>query len=154
MAVKPFTDKLYHFRALVDKVHDGDTFHVKLDLGFYPIWLEAWVRLGLGVDTPEMTTRVDGKIVPNPDGESATQGLMSYLGFTPTPTRTRGYFGQPGDYLLQPGSPEPELIVRTVLNDEFEKYGRVLGSPVWVRSYGEAATTVNDFMRANYQKPL
>tara|TARA_Y100000361_G_C11019074_1_gene268532 strand:+ start:252 stop:635 length:384 start_codon:yes stop_codon:yes gene_type:complete len=47
---------LYHYRAKLDRVVDGDTIDVSIDLGF-DVWLHKQ-RLRLnGIDTPESRTR-------------------------------------------------------------------------------------------------
>ena len=46
---------MYEYNAVVDRVVDGDTIDVNIDLGFQ-IWHKARVRM-LGIDTPESRTR-------------------------------------------------------------------------------------------------
>ena len=45
---------MYEYRCQVLRVVDGDTFVVRVDLGFDKIMIEKVIRL-LGVDTPEVT---------------------------------------------------------------------------------------------------
>lgn len=57
-------DNLYHYKAFVTRVYDGDTITVDFDLGF-GIWKKDQnIRL-LGIDTPEIR------------GEERPQGLIS-----------------------------------------------------------------------------
>jgi len=58
--------KLYHYNAKVDRVVDGDTIDVVLDLGF-DVSLKARVRF-FGIDAPETRTR---------DAEEKMRGLES-----------------------------------------------------------------------------
>ena len=46
---------MHEYKAEIDRVVDGDTIDVNLDLGF-SIWHQARVRM-LGIDTPESRTR-------------------------------------------------------------------------------------------------
>lgn len=45
---------LYHYKAYVERVIDGDTFWVRIDLGFRS-WIRQKLRLR-GLDTPELNT--------------------------------------------------------------------------------------------------
>ena len=46
---------MYHYKAVLVRVIDGDTIDVNIDLGF-SVWHKARVRM-LGIDTPESRTR-------------------------------------------------------------------------------------------------
>jgi micrococcal nuclease len=46
---------MYHYKVRVERVVDGDTIDVHIDLGF-SVWHKARVRM-LGIDTPESRTR-------------------------------------------------------------------------------------------------
>ena len=46
---------MYQYHAVVNRVVDGDTVDLRIDLGF-KVWIEERCRL-LGVDTPETRTR-------------------------------------------------------------------------------------------------
>ena len=46
---------MYQYHAVVNRVVDGDTVDLRIDLGF-KVWVEKRCRL-LGVDTPETRTR-------------------------------------------------------------------------------------------------
>jgi len=46
-------NKLYHYRARVVSVYDGDTITVNIDLGFGVTMHKQKIRL-LGIDTPEL----------------------------------------------------------------------------------------------------
>lgn len=107
------------YTALVDRVHDGDTFHatIKVPGGLgASLSIDAEVRLS-GINSPELTG------VNAAAGEAATIGLMGLLGFIPDGKRHRGVFNIPGDYFT--ANP---VTVQLVTNDrhEREKYGRVL----------------------------
>jgi micrococcal nuclease len=89
---------MYEYKCTVDRVVDGDTIDVILDLGF-DIRFKSRVRL-YGIDTPECRTR---------DLDEKARGKMA-AGF------------------VQSTVEEGELIqIRTKLIDSRGKYGRVLG---------------------------
>ncbi len=44
---------MYEYKALVEKVYDGDTITVNIDLGFGFEWKKVKIRL-YGIDAPEM----------------------------------------------------------------------------------------------------
>lgn len=46
------TNNLYYYKAIVDKVIDGDTLNLRIDLGFKIIW-DVNCRLA-GINTPEL----------------------------------------------------------------------------------------------------
>ena len=48
-------ERMYQYHAVVNRVVDGDTVDLRIDLGF-KVWVEKRCRL-LGVDTPETRTR-------------------------------------------------------------------------------------------------
>tara|TARA_Y100000004_G_scaffold124171_1_gene139640 strand:+ start:442 stop:867 length:426 start_codon:yes stop_codon:yes gene_type:complete len=89
---------MYEYSCTVDRVVDGDTIDVTLDLGFN-ILHKCRVRL-YGIDTPECRTR---------NKDEKARGRMA-AGFVQTMVE------------------EGELIqIRTKLKDSKGKYGRVLG---------------------------
>ena len=89
---------MYEYKCTVDRVVDGDTVDVTLDLGF-DILHKCRVRL-YGIDTPECRTR---------DLDEKARGKMA-AGF------------------VQSSIEEGKLIkIRTKLKDSKGKYGRVLG---------------------------
>ena len=47
--------ELYYYNAVVDRVVDGDTLDMTIDLG-YNIWIKERVRL-YGLNTPETRTK-------------------------------------------------------------------------------------------------
>ena len=99
----PSRKSCYNFRVVkVDKVLDGDTIDVTIDLGF-DLYKKERVRIA-GVDTPEKRTRnLEEKAL----GIDATNWLKKEL----------------EDVLAG----DDELIVRTELHGGVGKYGRLLG---------------------------
>ena len=99
----PSRKSCYNFRVIkVDKVLDGDTIDVTIDLGF-DLYKKERVRVA-GVDTPEKRTRnLEEKAL----GIDATNWLKKEL----------------KDVL----DGDDELIVRTELHGGVGKYGRLLG---------------------------
>ena len=99
----PSRKSCYTFRVVkVDKVLDGDTIDVTIDLGF-DLYKKERVRVA-GVDTPEKRTRnLEEKAL----GIDATNWLKKEL----------------EDVLAG----DDELIVRTELHGGVGKYGRLLG---------------------------
>tara|TARA_X000001036_G_C20527547_1_gene744835 strand:- start:161 stop:586 length:426 start_codon:yes stop_codon:yes gene_type:complete len=89
---------MYEYKCTVDRIVDGDTIDVILDLGF-DIRFKSRVRL-YGIDTPECRTR---------DLDEKARGKMAAA-------------------FVQSSVEEGELIqIRTKLKDSRGKYGRVLG---------------------------
>ena len=101
--VPPSRKSCYNFRVVsIDRVVDGDTIDVSIDLGFDLIKKER-VRVA-GVDTPEKRTRdLEEKVL----GIDATNWMKEHLEDTIN-----------GD---------DELIIRTELKGGVGKYGRLLG---------------------------
>ena len=99
----PSRKSCYNFRVVsVDKVLDGDTIDVTIDLGF-DLYKKERVRIA-GVDTPEKRTRdLEEKVL----GIDATNWMKEHLEDTIN-----------GD---------DELIIRTELKGGVGKYGRLLG---------------------------
>ena len=99
----PSRKSCYNFRVIkIDKVLDGDTIDVTIDLGF-DLYKKERVRVA-GVDTPEKRTRnLEEKAL----GIDATNWLKKEL----------------EDVLAG----DDELIVRTELHCGVGKYGRLLG---------------------------
>ena len=99
----PSRKSCYNFRVIkIDKVLDGDTIDVSIDLGF-DLYKKERVRVA-GVDTPEKRTRtLEEKAL----GIDATNWLKKEL----------------EDVLAG----DDELIVRTELHGGVGKYGRLLG---------------------------
>ena len=99
----PSRKSCYNFRVIkIDKVLDGDTIDVTIDLGF-DLYKKERVRVA-GVDTPEKRTR---KLEEMALGIDATNWLKKEL----------------EDVLAG----DDELIVRTELHGGVGKYGRLLG---------------------------
>ena len=108
----PSRKSCYNFRVVsVDRVLDGDTIDVTIDLGF-DLYKKERVRIA-GVDTPEKRTRdLEEKAL----GIDATNWMKGTLEDTIN-----------GDN---------ELIIRTELKGGVGKYGRLLGCYILVmRNY-------------------
>ena len=116
--VPPSRKSCYNFRVVtVDKVLDGDTIDVTIDLGF-DLFKKERVRVA-GVDTPEKRTR---DLEEKELGIHATNWLKEKL----------------EDVLAG----DDELIVRTELHGGVGKYGRLLG---WLY-VGDEAVSLNEQM--------
>ena len=114
----PSRKSCYNFRVIkIDKVLDGDTIDVTIDLGF-DLYKKERVRIA-GVDTPEKRTRdLEEKAL----GLDATNWLKGKLTET-----IKG---------------EDELTIRTELKGGVGKYGRLLG---WLY-VGEDNVSLNEQM--------
>ena len=88
---------MYEYACIVDRVVDGDTVDVVLDLGF-DVRFFSRVRL-YGIDTPESRTR---------DKDEKARGFISKK-------------------FLQESLADQEVVIKTKLKDSRGKYGRVLG---------------------------
>ena len=114
----PSRKSCYNFRVVsIDKVLDGDTIDVTIDLGF-DLYKKERVRIA-GVDTPEKRTR---NLEEKELGIDATNWLKKEL---------EDVFA--GD---------DELIVRTELHGGVGKYGRLLG---WLY-VGDEQVSLNEQM--------
>ena len=111
---------MYEYGCEVDRVVDGDTIDVTLDLGF-DILFKSRVRL-YGIDTPESRTRdLDEKA----RGKLATKFLQDAI------------------------NTAEQVVIRTELKDSRGKFGRVLGTVVCDgKDINEAM--VENFMAAKY----
>ena len=116
--VPPSRKSCYNFRVTkIDKVLDGDTIDVTIDLGF-DLYKKERVRIA-GVDTPEKRTRdLEEKAL----GIDATNWLKKKLEDTI--------------------AGEDELSIRTELVGGMGKYGRLLG---WLY-IGEDLISLNELM--------
>ena len=114
----PSRKSCYNFRVTkIDKVLDGDTIDVTIDLGF-DLFKKERVRIA-GVDTPEKRTRdLEEKAL----GIDATEWMKKHLEDTIA-----------GD---------EELTIRTELVGGMGKYGRLLG---WLY-VGEDLISLNELM--------
>ena len=116
--VPPSRKSCYNFRVIkIDKVLDGDTIDVTIDLGF-DLFKKERVRIA-GVDTPEKRTR---NLEEKELGIDATNWLKDRLESTIE-----------GD---------DELLIRTELVGGVGKYGRLLG---WLY-VGDATVSLNEQM--------
>ena len=116
--VPPSRKSCYNFRVVkINRVVDGDTIDVTLDLGF-SLTKKERVRIA-GVDTPEKRTRdKEEKIL----GIDATNWMKEKLTET-----IKG---------------DEELVIRTELKGGVGKYGRLLG---WLY-VGESTISLNEQM--------
>ena len=116
--IPPSRKSCYNFRVVsIDKVLDGDTIDVIIDLGF-DLYKKERVRIA-GVDTPEKRTRdLEEKAL----GIDATNWLK--------------------DKLESTLSGDDELSIRTELVGGVGKYGRLLG---WLY-IGDAQISLNEQM--------
>ena len=116
--VPPSRKSCYNFRVVkINKVVDGDTIDVTIDLGF-DLYKKERVRIA-GVDTPEKRTRdLEEKAL----GLDATYWMKKQLDDT-----IKG---------------DDELIIRTELKGGTGKYGRLLG---WLY-VGDSTLSLNEQM--------
>ena len=115
----PSRKSCYNFRVTsIDKVLDGDTIDVTIDLGF-DLYKKERVRVA-GVDTPEKRTR---DLEEKELGIHATNWLKEKL-----------------DGAI---SGDDDLVIRTELVGCVGKYGRLLG---WLYIGGDAASSLNEQM--------
>ena len=116
--VPPSRKSCYNFRVMkINRVLDGDTIDVTIDLGF-DLYKKERVRIA-GVDTPEKRTRnAEEKVL----GIDATNWLK--------------------DKLSGAISGDDDLIIRTELVGGVGKYGRLLG---WCY-VGDAEISLNEQM--------
>ena len=114
----PSRKSCYNFRVIsIDKVVDGDTIDVTIDLGF-DLYKKERVRVA-GVDTPEKRTRnLEEKAL----GLDATAWIK--------------------DHLEGAIDGDDDLIIRTELDGGVGKYGRLLG---WCY-IGDAIVSLNEQM--------
>jgi len=92
---------MYEYSCTVERVVDGDTIDVVLDLGF-DILYKSRVRL-YGIDTPESRTR---------DKDEKARGKMA------------------GAFLKNAIDNGTKVVIQTKLKDSRGKFGRVLGDVV------------------------
>ena len=116
--VPPSRKSCYNFRVTkIDKVLDGDTIDVLIDLGF-DLYKKERVRIA-GVDTPEKRTRdLEEKVL----GIHATDWMK--------------------DKLTETIKGDEELTIRTELKGGVGKYGRLLG---WLY-VGDSTLSLNEQM--------
>ena len=116
--VPPSRKSCYNFRVVeINRVVDGDTIDVTIDLGF-DLFKKERVRVA-GVDTPEKRTR---DLEEKELGIEATNWLKEKL-----------------DGAI---SGDDDLVIRTELVGGMGKYGRLLG---WLY-IGDAAVSLNEMM--------
>jgi len=111
---------MYEYACTVDRVVDGDTVDVILDLGF-DILYRTRVRL-YGIDTPESRTR---------DLDEKARGKLA------------------GKYLKDAIDAGNQVVIQTKLKDSKGKFGRVLGDVV-VDGKNINQSMINDHMAVAY----
>jgi endonuclease YncB( thermonuclease family) len=117
--IPPSRKSCYNFRVTsIDRVLDGDTIDVTIDLGF-DLYKKERVRVA-GVDTPEKRTR---DLEEKELGIDATNWLKEKL-----------------DGAI---AGDDDLVIRTELVGGVGKYGRLLG---WLYIGGDASTSLNEQM--------
>jgi len=115
----PSRKSCYNFRVTsIDRVLDGDTIDVTIDLGF-DLYKKERVRVA-GVDTPEKRTR---DLEEKELGIHATNWLKEKL-----------------DGAI---AGDDDLVIRTELVGGVGKYGRLLG---WLYIGGDSASSLNEQM--------
>jgi len=111
---------MYEYSCTVDRVVDGDTIDVVLDLGF-DIMFKSRVRL-YGIDTPESRTR---------NKDEKVRGKMA------------------GAFLKDAVDNGTQVVIQTKLKDSKGKFGRVLGNVV-VDGININQSMINDYLAVAY----
>ncbi len=111
---------MYEYSCTVDRVVDGDTIDVVLDLGF-DIMFKSRVRL-YGIDTPESRTR---------NKDEKVRGKMA------------------GAFLKDAVDNGTQVVIQTKLKDSRGKYGRVLGNVI-VDGLNINKTMVKNYLAVAY----
>ena len=111
---------MYEYRVKVNKVVDGDTVDVDIDLGFGIVIKDERVRI-MGIDTPESRTR---------DLEEKKFGLLAK------------------EYLTEKLNTE-DIIVTTEVDNEKGKFGRILGW-VWCNGVNINNQMIDEHMAVAY----
>ena len=111
---------MYEYSCTVDRVVDGDTIDVVLDLGF-DIMFKSRVRL-YGIDTPESRTR---------NKDEKVRGKMA------------------GSFLKDAVDKGTQVVIQTKLKDSRGKYGRVLGNVI-VDGLNINETMVKNYLAVAY----
>ena len=92
---------MYTYNATIDRVVDGDTVDLNIDLGF-DVWVKKRVRLD-HVDTPEKRTR------------DLLEKVFGYVA---------------SDFVSIALHKAKKMIIKTTIDGSTDKYGRVLGE-IW-----------------------
>jgi len=111
---------MYEYSCTVNRVVDGDTIDVVLDLGF-DIMFKSRVRL-YGIDTPESRTR---------NKDEKVRGKMA------------------GAFLKDAVDNGTQVVIQTKLKDSRGKYGRVLGNVI-VDGLNINETMVKNYLAVAY----
>jgi len=113
---------MYEYRCNIDRVVDGDTVDVDIDLGF-GVWLRKERVRMYGIDTPESRTR---DLVEKKYGLAAKAFVLSFL-------------------------PEGSTQTLRTQKDDKGKFGRILGEFVVYDAKTNAWTTLNQIMIDEHQ---
>ena len=108
---------MYEYNAIIDKVVDGDTVDVDIDLGF-GMWMKKQRIRFYGIDTPESRTR---------DLEEKKYGLIAKA-------------------FVEAHLPVGSTRTLTTVKDKTGKYGRILGKFKAYDSYTDAWVNLNQWM--------
>jgi micrococcal nuclease len=113
---------MYEYRAYVNRVVDGDTVDVDIDLGFGIVLKDERVRI-MGIDTPESRTRDK---VEKVFGLASKERLKELLG-KETILKTqinkdgedmKGKFGRIlGDFIVEEWEGEPRLVTEVMIEE-------------------------------------
>ena len=128
---------MYEYHALIERVVDGDTVDVHIDLGF-DVWTSQRVRL-MGIDTPESRTR---DLREKHFGKIATARVEELLPkdrkhVIRTSMDGRGKFGRVlADFIL----PNMETLCDTLIDERLA-----------VRYHGQAKSEIRTEHEVNWQ---
>jgi len=113
---------MYEYRAYVNRVIDGDTVDVDIDLGFGVILKDERVRI-MGIDTPESRTRDK---VEKIFGLAAKDRLKELLGkeailktqINKDGEDMKGKFGRVlGDFVVEEWEGQPQLVTEIMIEE-------------------------------------
>lgn len=114
---------LWHYRATVTRIIDGDTIEVDIDLGFKTTLQKERIRL-LGIDTPELRSKDESE-------------------------RARAKLAKEYVESVIPVGTEVRITTR---KDEKGKYGRYLAQVVYRREDGSSYSLSQSLIENNHEK--
>ena len=112
---------MFTYKCTIERIVDGDTYDIVLDLGF-AIYVKERVRLE-GVDTPEIFGRN-----ATPEGQVAKQFVEDWVA---EKVDLPGYF-----------------VYRSIKYNAKDKYGRALGSMEWIGDDGTTSVLSEELLNA------